>query len=92
MLLYKPKVLFLDEPYTCLDPNASEVLDSLLYDFNRKGGTIIMTTHDLEDSLHASSRVAILVNGKIEFDERSSTLNIKRLKQIYQKVIKGDYA
>jgi ABC-type multidrug transport system ATPase subunit len=91
VLLYKPKVLFLDEPYTGLDPNASDVLDSLLYDFNRKGGTILMTTHDLEHGLRSSSRVAILVNGRIEFDERSDKLNAKKFKNIYRKVIKGDY-
>jgi ABC-type multidrug transport system ATPase subunit len=91
VLLYKPKVLFLDEPYTGLDPNATELLDSLLYDFNKKGGTILMTTHDLERGLRASNRVAILVNGKIEYDERSSNLDIRKFKKIYQQVIKGDY-
>jgi heme ABC exporter ATP-binding subunit CcmA len=87
-IIHEPEVLLMDEPYTGLDQAASDLFEEILMDFKRKGGTIIMTTHDLERGLRMSDRVAILVNGKIQFDTESKNLNVKKLKKIYQDLIK----
>jgi ABC-type multidrug transport system ATPase subunit len=91
ILLYDPKVLFLDEPYTGLDHNASKLLDDILRDFKDNSGTVIMATHDFEKGLKLSDRVAILVKGKIKYDKTAKKLSVKKLKSDYQKVIQGDY-
>ena len=87
-IIHEPEVLLMDEPYTGLDQSASGLLEEILMDFKRKGGTIMMTTHDLERGLRMSDRVAILVNGKIQFDSESKNLNVKKLKKIYLELIK----
>jgi heme ABC exporter ATP-binding subunit CcmA len=87
-IIHEPEVLLMDEPYTGLDQSASELFEEILMDFKRKGGTIVMTTHDLERGLRMSDRVAILVNGKIQYDSESKNLNVKKLKKIYQELIK----
>lgn len=91
-IIHRPKVLFLDEPYTGLDQNASKLLDKILHDFKAKGGTAIMVTHDLERGLRLSDRIAVLVNGKIMHDTDSKHLNLEKLKKTYQQLIKGKHA
>lgn len=45
-LLHHPKYLILDEPFTSLDSNSKKKLLILLKDFCKKGGTVLLTTHD----------------------------------------------
>jgi ABC-type multidrug transport system ATPase subunit len=90
VLIYNPKVLFLDEPYTGLDPQATELLDSLLIKFNRVGGTVVMTTHNLERGLRLGDRILVLARGNIKLDQPSKKLNIKKLTSKYQQVIEED--
>ena len=90
VLIYNPKVLFLDEPYTGLDPQATKLLDSLLIKFNRSGGTVVMTTHNLERGLRLGNRILVLARGNIKLDQPSKKLNIKKLTSKYQQVIEED--
>jgi heme ABC exporter ATP-binding subunit CcmA len=91
-IIHRPKILFLDEPYTGLDHNASKLLNQILNDFIRDSGTILMATHDFERGLRISDRVLILVKGKIKRDLQTKDLNIKKFKNIYQSAIRGIYA
>jgi heme exporter protein A len=63
--LHQPELLLLDEPFTGLDWEASEILSSWLGKFLRDGGTILMVTHDLEHGLEHVSRWLFLNQGKI---------------------------
>ena len=63
--LHSPDVLLLDEPYTGLDQNASQLLDSLLQREREAGRTILMITHDLLRGWQLADRIAILSRGKI---------------------------
>ena len=66
-LLHDPPILLLDEPYTGLDQQAEEMLDHLV----QTGGgakTILLTTHNLEQGLRLSSRIAILTRGRITYE------------------------
>ena len=87
-IIHKPKVLLLDEPYTSLDQNGSDVLDNILRKFHAKPGTIVMTTHNLKRGLKNSDRIAILVSGRISFESELKSLDIKKFTGIYQKLIK----
>lgn len=64
-LVNKPKVLFLDEPTTGLDPQARRHLWDLIRSIKKKGITVILTTHYLEEAELLCDRVAIMDNGKI---------------------------
>lgn len=64
-LVNKPKVLFLDEPTTGLDPQARRHLWDLIRQIKEKGITVILTTHYLEEAELLCDRVAIMDNGKI---------------------------
>lgn len=64
-LIHKPKVLFLDEPTTGLDPHARQLIWSHLRDLNRQGMTIFLTTHFMEEAENLCERLAIMDKGKI---------------------------
>lgn len=64
-LVHKPKVFFMDEPTTGLDPQARRHLWELTKKVRDKGITVILTTHYLEEAEILCDRVAIMDDGKI---------------------------
>ncbi|MGE4054854.1 MAG: ABC transporter ATP-binding protein [Vicinamibacterales bacterium] len=64
-LVGKPDVLFLDEPTTGLDPQSRRQLWSVLETFRSTGGTILITTHYMEEAATLCDRVAIVDLGKV---------------------------
>jgi ABC-2 type transport system ATP-binding protein len=64
-LVNDPKVLFLDEPTTGLDPQAKRNLWELVQDLNASGMTIVLTTHNMEEAEELCNRIAIMDHGKI---------------------------
>lgn len=64
-LVNKPKVLFLDEPTTGLDPQARRNLWDLINQIKGRGVTIILTTHYMEEAEILCDRIAIMDNAKI---------------------------
>src|ERR1041384_3988300 len=64
-LMHSPRVLFLDEPTTGLDPQARLFLWDMIQTLNRHGLTIFLTTHDMEEAEKLCRRVAIMDRGKI---------------------------
>ena len=64
-LVNQPVVLFLDEPTTGLDPQARRNLWDLVQQIQKKGTTIVLTTHYMEEAEVLCQRVAIMDEGKI---------------------------
>lgn len=64
-LVHRPKVFFMDEPTTGLDPQARRNLWELIQSIRGKGVTVVMTTHYMEEAQLLCDRVAIMDGGKI---------------------------
>ena len=64
-LINRPKIIFLDEPTTGLDPQARRNLWELIRDIRKSGTTVIITTHYMDEAEYLCDRVAIMTAGKI---------------------------
>lgn len=82
-LLHEPKLIILDEPTSGLDPLMQQKFFELLEEENKKGATILFSSHILSEVQKLCNRVAIIKEGKIVTVEKISTLkenNYKRFK------------
>ena len=64
-LINNPKIIFLDEPTTGLDPQARRNLWELIKQIRSRGTTLILTTHYLDEAEYLCDRVAIVDSGRI---------------------------
>jgi ABC-2 type transport system ATP-binding protein len=64
-ILHDPDILFLDEPTTGLDPQSTSFVRNLVRDLKRRGHTIVLTTHVMEEADELSDRISIIDHGKI---------------------------
>ena len=64
-LVSDPEILFLDEPTTGLDPQARLRLWEIVEQYRAGGGTIILTTHYMEEAARLCDRVAIMDHGRV---------------------------
>ena len=73
-LVHRPDVLVLDEPTAGVDVELRRVLWKFFQGLNRKGHTIILTTHYLEEAERNCERIGILHHGKMKTIEEKTTL------------------
>ena len=64
-LVANPRILFLDEPTTGLDPQSRRQLWEIIGDFQRRGGTVLLTTHYMDEAERLCDRLAIIDYGQI---------------------------
>ncbi|MEJ0107002.1 MAG: ABC transporter ATP-binding protein [Bacteroidota bacterium] len=64
-LINQPRIIFLDEPTTGLDPQARRSLWELIRNIREKGTTVIITTHYMDEAEVLCNRIAIIDSGKI---------------------------
>jgi ABC-2 type transport system ATP-binding protein len=76
-LVNNPRVLFLDEPTTGLDPQAKRNLWELVTSLNRTGMTVVLTTHNMEEAEILCQRIAILDQGKKIAEDTPQALIMK---------------
>ncbi|BBO80753.1 cobalt ABC transporter ATP-binding protein [Desulfosarcina ovata subsp. sediminis] len=74
VLAMEPQVLLMDEPFSNLDyPATRRVLEQIL-DLDRRGHTIIITTHDLEKIIAHARRLVVMAKGRVVDDGRPETV------------------
>jgi ABC-2 type transport system ATP-binding protein len=64
-LINQPRIIFLDEPTTGLDPQARRSLWELVKNIRERGATVIITTHYMDEAEYLCDRVAIIDSGNI---------------------------
>jgi len=64
-LLTEPEILILDEPTVGLDPASRRQMWDLLRTLNRKGMTMLLTTHYIDEAQNLCGRIALIDSGKI---------------------------
>ncbi|MBX3038034.1 MAG: ATP-binding cassette domain-containing protein [Anaerolineales bacterium] len=64
-LLYKPKLLFMDEPTVGIDPQSRRAILDTVKDLNKQGMTVLYTTHYMEEAEELSDRVGIIDHGEL---------------------------
>jgi ABC-2 type transport system ATP-binding protein len=92
-LLHEPKLLILDEPTSGLDPLMQQKFFELLEMENKKGATILFSSHILSEVQKLCNRVAIIKEGKLVTVEKISTLqenNYKKFKIDTQSTVGED--
>ena len=80
---------FLDEPFTGLDLQATNVFKQHLHKLHTGRRTLIMTTHDISCGLEMCDRVAIQSQGKFVLMESLGQIDRENFKNIYTEALEG---
>lgn len=73
-IIHDPKILFLDEPTEGLDVQSRRLIIRIIHDMNKKGCTIFLTTHNIEEANKLCERVCIIHEGRIVAIDRPEKL------------------
>lgn len=76
-MLNNPKILFLDEPTNGLDPYNARIVKEIIREFKEDGGTVLLTTHLMNDVDELCDRVAFMAYGKIAEIDTPKSLKLK---------------
>jgi heme ABC exporter ATP-binding subunit CcmA len=87
-LLHAPRVLLLDEPDAGLDEEGYELVEAVLAEHSAGGGAILFTTHQLERALKLAGNLVMLGKGRIILQEKTAGLELERMRQEYQEVLR----
>jgi heme exporter protein A len=85
-LIHSPRLIFLDEPYSGLDPHAIEILDGLISAV-REGHSFVMVSHDLHKGLELASHVLMLTRGRQALFAPKSDLDLADFAAQYRETV-----
>jgi heme exporter protein A len=85
-LLHHPEILFLDEPYSGLDPHAMDILDALISQI-RGDHTFVMISHDLTKGLELCSHSLILAGGRVVLFDEKTALDEGAFRETYRSTV-----
>ncbi len=83
-LLHEPDLFLLDEPYTGLDTRAVAILDDTLTDAKAQGKTVVLSSHDFDQSRELLSQAIILNRGHIAWQSGDALPSAQEFIQIYR--------
>jgi heme ABC exporter ATP-binding subunit CcmA len=87
-LLHAPRLLLLDEPDTGLDEEGHELVEQVLVEHSTGGGAVLFTTHQLERALQLADHLVMLSKGRIVVQEKTAGLELEKMRQEYQEVLR----
>ncbi|MBN1191081.1 MAG: ABC transporter ATP-binding protein [Dehalococcoidales bacterium] len=73
-IIHQPPILFLDEPTTGIDVASARQVRQIIADLHRKGTTVFLTTHYIEEAERLCERIAFIVKGKVVRTDRTADL------------------
>ncbi len=76
-ILCRPRLLFLDEPTTGLDPLSARRIKDLILEHRDRGATVFLTTHDMTTADEICDRVAFLIDGRIALIDAPRELKVR---------------
>ena len=85
-LIHDPKVVFLDEPYSGLDPHAVEVFDQLIAK-HREGRTFVMVSHDFAKGFDMCTHALVLAKGRVVAFDAKENLDAAEFEQLYRTTV-----
>lgn len=85
-LVHDPDVVFLDEPYSGLDPHAVEIFDELI-NAQREGRTFVMVSHDLQKGFHMCTHALVLAKGKVVAFDARDALDFGEFSHLYHATV-----
>ncbi len=85
-LLHSPTILFLDEPTIGLDAVSKLALRAFLKEENKKGVTMLLTTHDMDDIEALAERVMVIGHGRLLYDGNLTGLSERYAPEVVMKV------
>jgi heme exporter protein A len=84
LVIARPRVLLLDEPFTGLDQQGAKWLEEHLQAFKSAGGAILMSTHSFGRGFGVADRAAILAGGRITADTAVAPLGAEGVRRLYE--------
>jgi heme exporter protein A len=85
VMLHDPRLILLDEPYTGLDVQAADTLNSILDEASRAGKTVILSSHDLDQGLRAATRAVVMDKGAIVYSGAATDPTVR---EAYSRLIR----
>ena len=85
-LIHDPDVVFLDEPYSGLDPHAVEIFDNLI-ESQREGRTFVMVSHDLQKGYSMCTHALVMAKGKVVVYDEKSALDYQEFAELYRNTV-----
>jgi heme exporter protein A len=82
-IVHQPKILLADEPFTGLDLTSGRHLVNILQNFTKAGGSVIMTTHEINFGLECCQRLVVLDKGRLIFDADRDKIDRQRFAHDY---------
>ena len=85
-LVHDPRIVFLDEPYSGLDPHAVEILDELIESV-RADRTFVMVSHDLAKGFDMCTHALVMARGRVVLFEPKAELDLEAFSQLYRETV-----
>lgn len=82
-IVHEPKILLADEPFTGLDLKSGRHLVNIIQKFTESGGSVIMTTHEINFGLQCCQRLVVLDHGRLIFDAHREQIDRDRFAHDY---------
>ena len=83
-LVVKPKFILLDEPYAGIDPIAVDEIQNIILDLKKKGIGVLITDHNVRETLSITDRSYLLYDGSVLFSGTSEEISKnKEARRVY---------